>query len=575
MNYSRGIMMNDAVKDKKQLCFRIIVGLVVIVWSFFILDRGFYADESGLLSTYKFLYNGERLFVDIWEELQTGGILTYPLFALYYNVLELVIYPLGIGVVLYMRICYNILRLLIAIYLYLTIRRTDYRSGAFVAALAYYVFFDSFKNISYKSMCDFGVMLFFCWGIRYLQSRNVFYFVLMGLATCFSIVAYPTMIILPFFFVIFLIVLERRCEESLLKPIIIYSITCFIAGGLVLLFLQLTVGIQNIIPQLAYIEDNVYDAPIYVRMGKMILSYCFFLVIAYIPIGLRHLIGIWKEIEDKYFQILLSLYWIIFMIAIIVARIDSVSTTRLIYGLLIIFFWYPYLVNKEEKTEYTQIGKYKQAGYGSKNALNSIFMFSVIVQLIWALSTNQEVAIPGHMCIYVIIALFAIADSFEGLKLLKIAVVIFLLYFMGVWVAEDDGGYSDIFEHRIYVDYGAYRGIAMSDEDYEMNEACYNLTSQYITSEDYLYVPIGYSVTAYLNSDARQAAGSPYAHAGVGQNRVMEYWEINPDNKPDFILLNTANKYYGEFEAGETYKYVLENYKTTVATQGDFILLAR
>ena len=39
-------MMNDAVKDKKQLCFRIIVGLVVIVWSFFILDRGFLHTNS-------------------------------------------------------------------------------------------------------------------------------------------------------------------------------------------------------------------------------------------------------------------------------------------------------------------------------------------------------------------------------------------------------------------------------------------------------------------------------------------------------------------------------------------------
>ena len=57
--------------------------------------------------------------------------------------------------------------------------------------------------------------------------------------------------------------------------------------------------------------------------------------------------------------------------------------------------------------------------------------------------------------------------------------------------------------------------------------------------------------------------------------RVLQYWEVNPENQPDYIMINPSNKYYDEFVGGETEQYINENYKTTVATEGDFILLAR
>ena len=566
--------MFEAIESNNRKYIKVIIAIVTIVFSFLVIREGFYMDEAGLLSTYKPVYQGERLFIDIWGELQLGGILTYPLFALYYNLLEPILYSLGIGFVLYTRICYQIVRLLISIYLYLTIRKTDYKSGAFWAALAYYLFFVSFKNFSYKSMCDFGIMLFLCWGIRYIITKNNAYFILMGLATCISILAYPTMIIFPFIFVIYMIIAMFK-GNSFIKPIIIYSITCFFIGGLVLLYLQITAGIQNILPQFLYIEDQAYGEPGYIRFGMMIVRYFVFFVIAYLPILVMNIASRWKQLEWKTYNTVLSLYWIIFMAVIIGLRIQSVSTTRLIYGFLLIFFWYPYLMHPQKNTEYVQIGYYKQSELSVNEALKFVFWFSAIIQLIWAVSTNQEIAIPGHMCFYVVIALLILSeDCVEGLKLLRLAIVVCLLFFGNIWIAEGNGGYNHIFEKRIYVEHGAFRGIALDEADYEMNEDCCKLADTYLRDEDRVFVLHGYCYTVYLNSNAHQGPG-PYARAGVGQNRVLQYWTINSEDVPDYVIINRKNEYYSEFENSDTAKYIFENYKTTVAKEGNFILLAR
>ena len=139
--------MREAI-DNKIIIFKILVGLFVLVWSFNVLNVGFYVDENGLLTIYKGFFQGQRLFIDSWDALQTGGILAYPLLALYYYVLAPLFASTGIniGLVLYMRIAYTVCRLLVAIYLYFTIKKTDYEDGAFAASIFYYMFVMGWKR---------------------------------------------------------------------------------------------------------------------------------------------------------------------------------------------------------------------------------------------------------------------------------------------------------------------------------------------------------------------------------------------------------------------------------------------
>ena len=395
------------------------------------------------------------------------------------------------------------------------------------------------------------------------------------MATSVAILAYPTMIFFPVAFVILALIMVYRGYD-LVSPIIVYIVTCFVCGALTLVYLQFTSGIYEAFLHLSYLSDSSHIGGWTVRIGKMLLSYLIFAVIAYFPVIIMTIIGRISYLSEKAFQTVLSIYWIIFMVAVIALRANSVSLSRFVYGLLVIFMWFPFFIYRREHNEYTTIGQYRRPEYDNRQLLGLVLFVSVCAQAVWAFSTNQDIAIPGFMSIYVVLALvMIIGDELEGLKLLRFAVAAFALFFMGFWVAEEDGGYSDIIESRTYVTYGAYQGIAFSDSDYEMNEICYNMVTEYVTEDDYLFVPMGYSLSAYLNCDAHIAAGTPYARAGKGQDRVLEYWEVHPDKQPDFILIDTANKYYDEFEQGETYQYILENYPTTVAAEGDFVLLSK
>ena len=70
-------IMTETV-DRKRTVFRVFLGLIILVWSFIVIDEGFYMDESGLLSVYKGIYQGNRMFIDSWGAHQLGAFLTYP-----------------------------------------------------------------------------------------------------------------------------------------------------------------------------------------------------------------------------------------------------------------------------------------------------------------------------------------------------------------------------------------------------------------------------------------------------------------------------------------------------------------
>jgi hypothetical protein len=562
-------------KSIRRIIMEALLGLAVLVWSFLVLNKGFYMDESGMLTIYRGIYLGNRMMVDAWGAHQMGWFLVYPFMALY-DVIEPLCTAYGIGFVLYMRICYQIFRLLVAIYLYITIRRTEYRNSAFIVALTYYAYFLSFKNFSYKSMCEMSIMLFLCWAYRYFQTKNAFYYILMAIATSASILAYPSMILFPVIFVIAQFVMMYKGYE-LLKPTVLYCITCFVLGIAVVLYIQFTAGIQNVLPQLQYTEDAAYKYPIYTRLGIMLLSYVAFAVIAYAPILVMKIIGHFRYISQQTVHLVLAIYWLLFMGAVIGLRPFSTSTTRYIYGCLVVMFWFPYLARNKKDHNRTEIGQYRTSDYDTRNFINFIIFISATCQLIWSVTTNQEVTVPGYMGFYLVLGVLILSEAQDsGLRILRASVVAFTLFFMGFWVAESDGGYNDILEHRTVVENGGYMGIALDDFDYAMNRSCHNLIEEYVSDEDKLYIVNAFGTTGYLDTKAIQAAGSPFSRVGVGkQYRVLEFWQVNPDRQPDYILVDTANKYYEEYTQGETYKYISENYPVTVATDGNVILLSK
>ncbi len=567
--------MREAI-DNKKIIFKVIIGIFVLVWSFNVLNVGFYVDENGLLSIYKGFYQGQRLFKDSWEALQTGGILAYPLLALYYQVLAPLFAGAGIniGLVLYMRIVYTICRLLVAIYLYFTIKKTVYEDGAYAASIFYYMFIMGWKNFSYKSICDLAVMLLICFWIRYQETNKWRYFVWAGIATCIAILAYPTMIIMAFAVGVVLIINIYR-NETEAKSLIAYVITCFVVGGLFVLYLQLTTGLGNVFAQISNLGDQDYEYGLVSRLGILLLSYLVFAVVAYLPICVIMLVRRFRYLSDLAEGLLLTIYWFGFFSALCFVKLESVSNSRFVYAILLLFFWFPYLVYERKENNYTKIGSYNNANENERFVLWIMFIVSFVAQFAWSISTNQGISVTGHMAIYVVIAvILVISKEKEYMTVLILLINIVALFFMGFWVSEHNGGYEDVLSLRYMVTEGELKGIILLPEDYEANDICYRLVTENVPEDSHLLVAFGSNSTGYLNSDAKQGTYSVFARTQLN-TKLLDYYNINPENQADFLLLDKGNPKYERFLDYETGKYLLETYTNVVAEEGDFVLLSK
>lgn len=563
-------------EDNKNNIFKIILAAIIVIWSYATISYGFYVDENGLLSIYKGIYQGQHMFVDSWEALQTGGLLSYPLLALYYQVLQPLFasISLNIGLVLYMRICYMTVRLIISVYLYIVLVDSDYEKGAFPAAIFYYMFVIGWKDFSYKSYCDFAMVLIMCYMFRFYKTRKSIYGLLTAVAACMAVVAYPSMIIMAVFIGVMWLYLVIKDEAPTLT-VVLYIVTCFVLGGLVLVYLQFTSGLGNAIAQLPNLGDQDYDYPVYIRFGIMLLSYGVFAVIAYIPIGFVWILNKLRGIDEYAEKAILTLYFIIFMILVCLLRIEGISTSRFIYGCLIIFFWFPYFMRDKEKSEFVKIGSFATRQDEDKMAMWTVFIISVVAQIVWSISTNQEVTVPGHMTLYVVIMMILLfcEERYEYFGL-KNFLVLVAMFFMGIWVADSNGGFCHVFERMIYVTEGELKGVALPQDEYEVNEVVINLLEENVTADDKLLVAFGANSAGYLNSDAWQATYSVYARTQLN-TKLIDYYNINPDNMADYVLIDTGHPKYETFVENETGKYLLETYTKQVASDGNFVLLTK
>lgn len=561
-------------EDNKKI-FVGIISIGILIWSFVTLNCGYYVDENGLLVIYKGIYQGQHMFTDSWEALQTGGIIAWPFYALYYHVLSPLFQSndINIGLVLYMRICYVITRLLVAVYLYFTIKKTRFEQGAYASAAFYYLFIVVWRNFSYKSICDLAVMLLICYMIRFHETRGVRYFAYAAVATCIAIMAYPTMILLAVFIGVMLVVNIYRNEIDI-KSLIAYVVTSVVLGGLFLVYLQLTTGISNALAQISYLGDQDYEHGILYRLGVMLLSYIVFALIAYFPIVLVWLIKKIRYVSSYAEHVILTVYWIAFFLGVCFVRIDSISNSRFIYAIMLLFFWFPYLIHEEKETSYTKIGAYKNENLDDNVILWMIFILSSFVQLVWAISTNQDITVPGHMAEFVVIADILIISSMkEYLSGLKVAVLAVATFFTCFWVPEHNGGYSDIIQTRYIVTEGALKGIALLPEDYEKNQQVMTLLN-HVSADDKLLVAFGSNSTGYINSDAWQGTYTVYARTQL-HTKLLDYYEINPQNQAEYMLVDEGSYKYEDFINGETGRYLLSMYTNKVDKEGDFVLLAK
>ena len=148
------------------------------------------------------------------------------------------------------------------------------------------------------------------------------------------------------------------------------------------------------------------------------------------------------------------------------------------------------------------------------------------------------------------------------------------MFFNGIWVADHDGGFETVFDQMYYVENGELKGIALPEDEFNTNEAVMKLLEENVTADDKLLVAFGANCAGYLNSDAKQGTYSVYARTQLN-SKMIDYYELNPENIADFMLLDKSHPKYEMFVTNETGQYLLDLYKNEIAKEGDIVLLAR
>lgn len=281
------------------------------------------------------------------------------------------------------------------------------------------------------------------------------------------------------------------------------------------------------------------------------------------------------NISEQMEHLILGIYWIGFMAAICLARDDSISLSRFVYGCIILFFWCPYLARRKDVSGYTTIGHYNQPQFCGDECLTFMFSVSVLAQVIWGISTNQGISIPGNVAYYAVLAVIMVVyDENYSLKLLEYGILLASIVFSCFWVMEDNGGFHHVMEQRYISPEGAYKGVALSATDYTMTQTCYSILSENVSEDDYLLVAFGAYSNGYLDSDAHQAAGSAYTRTHIN-DKLLQYWQLNPENQADYVLIDTNCGRYEKYVDSVCAQYINENYTREIANQNGIILLGR
>ena len=459
--------MGELFEEKKGI-IHILIAAAILVWTVVTLQYGLTANERGLMTLYKNIYQGQHGLVDGWESVQTGGLLTYPLIALYYQVLQPLFtdLSLNIGLVLYMRYCYILVRFIVAVYVFCTLRNSDFEDGAFSAALLYFTFTLGWKDFSQYTYCDFGMMLIVCFIIRFYDDRKPIYAALTALAASLMVVAYPPMLIMAVFLGGYWLFMCIR-DEAPRSTFISYMAICILLGVAVIVYLQLTIGWGDIITQLPAMINKDNPEPMYIRFGRTLLNYFCLAVIAYLPVCIIRIWDRLRGVAEETERTLLTLYFVLFMGAAFLYKADGIDTSVFVWGCVIIFLWFPYFMREKEVSSYTRIGSYRNAGAETKVILWTIFLFSSVAQLIWAFFAEAGVEVSGYMALYVVMTMILLFSKeevdFRGMITVLLLISIF---FNGIWVANGNGGFSHVFEPMYYTTGGDVQGIALKEIDF-------------------------------------------------------------------------------------------------------------
>ena len=246
-------------------------------------------DESYALAQSYRLAMGDKMFVHMWESHQLSAFLGAIFIKLYISVLNTTEY-----LVIYLRIIGIFLHTAIGIWLYSVLKKDFSRKISFLVLMLHLNFLPKWVQMpEFELMHYWSVLMIFLllYGHLRQEKKGFLHPFMAGVCVVFSMMSYPTMVLLYPFLAVGLFILEKKK----LKSILYLTLGALISGGGFLAYLLSYQSVKELIENVSYIfldeshsmEETAFKWQYYkIEIVEQIESYFVHMAIALILVVL-------------------------------------------------------------------------------------------------------------------------------------------------------------------------------------------------------------------------------------------------------------------------------------------------
>lgn len=533
-------------------------------------------DEAyGIVAGYR-LALGDKMFLEMWEPHQTSAIFTAFFIKLFLLISRGSVDYLNI----YLRIIYFLIHGLISYGVYRTFRLPNFEMRNEDAKWLSLIFFvSSPKCIYIPEYSNLHIWFFtlFCLSVVWyyygeaLLFKNPIMLVLSGLFLSCDVLAYPSMVLLFPVFIIFMCV---KRDKKLYKEILLFSLPCLVGAFLLIGYVLSYMSIEQLFEVMPYVMGDGSHAVSLREKILGVMTSCgemaIILLVAFVISGLlvagyclwKRKSQIKKDVKVSFILLTFGVLSIHQIICYFTSEYNA-SFPHVIYLYICVVGMYFYFKNK------------------SRNQLGiSLILFSFVSYIGIIILSNWD---PIHLMPYLIVGVLGGFVYWKDylVSCLKVGEKVFrtlcgIIVFMNIW------GYcyliiggveinSSIFQVGGYCKEGLRAGIFAE----YMNAYIYN-ENQKVWPEA---IPAGSSVmyvgqtqTFYMQGDCTISAANTIS-TPIYDERLLKYWEINPDRYPDVVVVECM---YDSISVGEDnymMRWLQEEFHASEVTHYPYIIV--
>lgn len=499
---------------------------------------GLHSDEVHSIAVGDMIARGNSFFKECWFYLQMSAVFNSPLIFLYRKIvgnLE--------GVIFFFRVMTIVVQLMVGMIYYRTFRKEISKRYILAAVVMLGVYVPDFQSFTYKQEIIWFSLLLTIFLYRYSVDNKVINLVWCGLFLAFDVLAYPTTIILVWFVLISIWLIDGKEEKK--KKILHWGIiisVCIVCALVYLIYVFKQIGIKNFLVYFpkVYTDDNL-NTNFITKLLHPLIKWTILGVLTMIVLAIRDRVGegkdVWNKCKLPVITVALLAAW--GGQAYIERKCITWHCINYPYTLAVFIIWYLY---KKDKSQI------------NRKLVQTFGIVTVGVAIAMALASNQGniTSMYGNImaAMTMVVMLGRIDRRVVGINTEKRLIVISMLIMsilsglLPVYEQEsmkpEKYGERNVFTKRMYIQEGPAKGLKLGTEMYNAYIKLRKVISDNVQENDALLIVDDNTKAAlgYLCADANYATYSPQGGWGMAtSDRMIDYYSNNPNKEPTVVII--------------------------------------